>query len=118
VALTMRQARVLVLAVSGEIDIGTAPYLKDDVAAVMDPEVRHLVLDFSGVSFCDSSGLSVLIGLWRILRDHHGALHLAAVPSAVSRALRITALDQFIAQHPDVTTAMASLNPEDLAPTT
>jgi anti-sigma B factor antagonist len=51
-----------VLAVAGELDIGTAPVLRDAFLNLLaDEDERDLALDASGVSFVDSSGLAVLL---------------------------------------------------------
>lgn len=51
-----------VLAVSGELDIGTAPVLRERFLRLLDQDVvPDIVLDMHGVLFCDSSGLAVLL---------------------------------------------------------
>ncbi|XVS61973.1 STAS domain-containing protein [Actinosynnema sp. CA-299493] len=58
----------------------------------------HLTLDFSGVAFCDSSGMSALLGIWiwRCLHAHGGTLTVTAVPANIAKALRLGGLDQII----------------------
>jgi anti-sigma B factor antagonist len=52
------------LVIAGEIDLATAPALEEAAAALLDERPRTLVLDFSGVPFCDSSGIGVLVRLY------------------------------------------------------
>src|SRR2546429_7106676 len=52
------------LAVSGDIDLATANALEEAAVALLDERPRALVLDFSGVPFCDSSGVGVLVRLY------------------------------------------------------
>ncbi|OLB80126.1 MAG: hypothetical protein AUI14_07880 [Actinobacteria bacterium 13_2_20CM_2_71_6] len=52
------------LAVSGDIDLATANALEEAALALLDERPRALVLDFSGVPFCDSSGIGVLVRLY------------------------------------------------------
>jgi anti-anti-sigma factor len=49
------------LVVTGEIDLVTAPYLRDELAAVVGGAGSTTVVDLSGVTFIDSSGLGALI---------------------------------------------------------
>jgi anti-sigma B factor antagonist len=59
---TSAEGATTVLEVSGEVDIGTAPVLRETFLRLLDQdEVPAVVLDMSGVAFCDSSGLAVLL---------------------------------------------------------
>lgn len=110
VAETLRNGDVLVLTLSGEIDIATAPALRQDIAELVDHRVRRLLLDFSDVGFCDSTGLNVLLEFWRVLNDLNGTLALAGAPPNVERAVRITGLDLSIDLNPDLPTALTNLH--------
>ncbi|SFP00772.1 anti-sigma B factor antagonist [Amycolatopsis arida] len=96
----------LLLKVTGEIDHSTATALHDRVLGSVEPDVRHLVLDFSAVTFCDSSGMSALLGIWRRLHGQSGGVSIAAAPANVVRALRMGGLDEHLPTHPDVTEAL------------
>jgi anti-sigma B factor antagonist len=54
----------VVLALSGEVDLGSAAELEKTVLGLLDKRPRSLVLDFSAVPFCDSSGIGVLVRLY------------------------------------------------------
>jgi anti-sigma B factor antagonist len=51
------------LSVAGELDIATAPQLDDAAAELLAKGIRQLLIDLSGLTFIDSSGLRTLIGL-------------------------------------------------------
>jgi len=51
------------LTVSGELDVSTAPHLMAEADALLERAARHLILDLSGLTFVDSSGLSLFIAL-------------------------------------------------------
>ena len=57
-----------VVAVEGELDLFTAPHLREEVRDAIKKDGPTLVLDLSELSFMDSSGLSVLIEAWRLTR--------------------------------------------------
>ncbi|MFF4182150.1 STAS domain-containing protein [Streptomyces sp. NPDC001691] len=65
-----------VLRVSGELDLVTSPGLRRQVHAVVADGRRNLVLDLSGVVFCDSIGVGVLIAARRLMRSCQGRLRL------------------------------------------
>ena len=80
---------------AGEIDLYTAPRLHSELAAVIAnsaPETR-IVVDMSGVEFCDSTGMNVLLSCLRQARERGGELELAAPRPAVKKILQVTGLD-------------------------
>jgi anti-sigma B factor antagonist len=82
------------MSVQGEIDLYTVPRLQRELASVLavsDP-VR-LVVDLSGVDFCDSTGVNVLLAAHRQAREKGGDLELAAPRSAVRKILQVTGLE-------------------------
>jgi anti-anti-sigma factor len=84
----------------GEIDFATAPGLRERLFGLLQPGVGLVILDLSGVSFCDASGLGVLVG------SHHRAtmlgltLRLTALPPRVAKLLRIHGLDRTLTIYP------------------
>lgn len=101
--------RVTIAELTGELDIASAPDLRERLLALLRPSSGRLVIDLSRVSFCDASGLAVLIGTGRRARLLGGFLRLAAVPPEVSRVLRSTGLDQHLVVFP--TTGLAASAP-------
>lgn len=84
-----------VVIAAGEIDLYTAPRLHSELAAVIAnsaPETR-IVVDMSGVEFCDSTGMNVLLSCLRQARQRGGELELAAPRPAVKKILQVTGLD-------------------------
>jgi anti-sigma B factor antagonist len=80
---------------TGEIDLYTAPKLQADLAVIIDgvgPAAR-VVIDMSGVEFCDSTGMNVLLSCLRQVRERGGELELAAPRPAVKKILQVTGLD-------------------------
>ncbi|MBD0746353.1 STAS domain-containing protein [Streptomyces sp. CBMA152] len=65
-----------VVCVRGELDLVTAPQVRQAVHEAVAAGRRDLVLDLSGVLFCDSSGVGVLIASRRLIRSCQGRLRL------------------------------------------
>jgi anti-sigma B factor antagonist len=96
----------VVVAVEGELDLFTAPFLRDEVRDAIKQDGATLVLDLADLSFMDSSGLSVLIEAWRLATSQGGGVTLAAPQAPVARILHTTGLDRRIKIYPDVDTAV------------
>ena len=83
-----------VVTASGEIDLYTAPRLHNALAAVIDnADHARVVVDMSGVEFCDSTGMNVLLSCLRQIRERGGELEIAAPRPAVRKILQVTGLD-------------------------
>src|SRR5665648_797705 len=80
--------------VSGEVDVYTAPMLREELAALIDAEHTDLVVDLAEVSFMDSTGLGVLVGALKKIRTLGGELRLVIDQEKVLKIFRITALTQ------------------------
>jgi anti-sigma B factor antagonist len=94
-----------VVALAGEIDLYTAPRLQSELAATLrsaDPAL--VVVDMSGVEFCDSTGMNVLLAAHRQACERGGDLSLAAPRVAVRKILEVTGLASVFTVHDDLAT--------------
>jgi anti-sigma B factor antagonist len=82
-----------VVAVSGEVDLFTAPEFKQRVSAPIGAGVDHVVVDLTQTTFIDSSSLGVLIGAHRRLQERGGRLVVACDNESILKTFRITGLD-------------------------
>ncbi|MFF9765240.1 STAS domain-containing protein [Streptomyces sp. NPDC053086] len=96
---------ISVVRVCGEIDRDSAPQLLEAVAP-QDAAAHRTVLDLSGVTFMDSSGINALITAHRAAQSADGWLRLAAPSVSVSRLIEIVGLDEVIGCHPTVGDAL------------
>ncbi|MER7515666.1 STAS domain-containing protein [Streptomyces sp. NPDC126499] len=97
-----------VLALSGEFDINAAPAVRARALELIADGHPHLVADLAGVTFCDSSGLGALVGIWRCAKDADGTLTLSAVPDRLSRLLSVTGMDTLLPAYPTAEAALAA----------
>jgi anti-sigma B factor antagonist len=81
--------------VRGEVDVATAPQLRDALSALVDAGVTHIALDCRGLDFLDSSGIGVLIALRKRL-DTGGSLTLEAPPAHVRKVLELTGVTEYL----------------------
>jgi len=83
-----------VLAVRGEIDLFTAPELKQVLAESIEAGRIRIIVDLTDTTFLDSTALGVLIGAVKRLRSRDGALALVNVDENIAKTFEITGLDQ------------------------
>jgi anti-sigma B factor antagonist len=87
-----RDRHEVVLTLRGEIDVSTAGSLRAAVEQAVAGSPSRVVLDFDGVTFCDSQGLSTLIALRRVVAATGGTLVLTHLGPFVTRLIDITGL--------------------------
>jgi anti-sigma B factor antagonist len=102
---------VIVVEVGGEIDVASAPELRDCLNQTIDAGSRRLVVDLRQVSFIDSEGLGVLVGAKRRLRGpgRDGSIQLVCADGLVVRVLRISGLDGVFPLHATLTDALGGI---------
>ncbi|MEW1994922.1 STAS domain-containing protein [Streptomyces coelicoflavus] len=88
-----------VLELIGELDHHTAREVRAVLPGLTPSPGQQLVLDLGGLTFCDSTGISVLIAARNHAQGANATVVLAAVPSHLDRILRIVGLDQVFAIH-------------------
>jgi anti-anti-sigma factor len=98
----------------GELVIAGVPALRDELAGLLRHGPTRLVIELSGVTHCDISGLAVLVGAGNRARRAGGSLGLAALSPPVDAILHATGLHR----HLEVfgTAAAALSGRDDLAP--
>jgi anti-sigma B factor antagonist len=88
------QHGIPVVAVSGEVDVATAPTLRDRLQAAVAQDHSTIVVDLGGVTFLDSTALGVLVGALKRCRDAGGDLRLVAREPRVLKVFEITGLNE------------------------
>jgi anti-sigma B factor antagonist len=84
--------RTAVVAPVGEVDLHTAPEIKRRIAELSDQGYTQIVVDLSRINYLDSTGLGVLVGALKRLREKDGELRLVHPTPRVMRVLEITRL--------------------------
>lgn len=98
-----------VVRLSGEVDMYTAPQLKQSLLGLIDGGAAKVVIDLSSVTFIDSTALGVLIGGVRRLHAAGGAMALVVTTRPVERVLSITGLDRVFTIHATLEDAVAAI---------
>ncbi|MBB5871321.1 anti-sigma B factor antagonist [Allocatelliglobosispora scoriae] len=96
-----------VLEVGGEIDVYTAPKLRERLVELLEAGTSALVVDLGKVEFLDSTGLGVLVGGLKKSRAAGATFSLVCSRDNLLKIFRITALDQVLPLYPTVEAAVA-----------
>jgi anti-sigma B factor antagonist len=99
---------VSVLAVKGEVDVYTAPRLRERLVELAGEGKYRVVVDLEGVEFLDSTGLGVLVGGLKRLRSHDGDLLLVCTQSRILKVFEITGLTKVFSIFDSVDAAVRS----------
>jgi anti-sigma B factor antagonist len=83
-----------VVTLAGEVDLSTAPALRERLASLIDGGASSIVVDLRQVSFMDSTGLGVLMGAHLRVRERAGELRLVAGEGPVLRVLTLAKLTE------------------------
>ena len=97
-----------VVEVSGEIDVYTAPKLREALLNLVESGNHRLIVDMEGVEFLDSTGLGVLVGGLKRVRAHDGSLDLVCTQERILKIFRITGLTKVFGIHDTVDEAIAA----------
>lgn len=81
-----------VLTVRGEVDVYTAPKLRERLVELAADGHHKVVVDLEQVDFLDSTGLGVLVGGLKRLRSHDGDLLLVSTQRRILKVFEITGL--------------------------
>jgi anti-sigma B factor antagonist len=84
------------VSVRGEVDVYTAPQLRERLYAVVADGVGQVVLDLSAMTFIDSTGLGVIVGTLKRLREAGGDLVLRSPSRSTRKVLEITGLTRIV----------------------
>jgi anti-anti-sigma factor len=83
---------VLLVRLSGEIDIATTDFASESIRAAVAPPARLVLIDVSAVTFCSSAGLGNLVEARNLAGEHNITLALVGVGRPIDRPLTVTGL--------------------------
>lgn len=93
------QGAVTVITASGEVDLGSAPRLRDLAVRRLTSGDRALVLDLTAVDFLDSTGLGTLVAVLKRARALGGDVGLVVSRPGIRKVFELTGLDAAFAIH-------------------
>ena len=97
-----------VVDVKGEIDVYTAPKLREKLIELVSEGSYDVVVNLEGVDFLDSTGLGVLVGALKRVKAHDGSLALVCTQDKILKILKITGLTKVFPIHSTVDEAVGA----------
>lgn len=91
--------KALLLAVEGSVDIASSPELRGELRVAVEAKRPRIVVDLSGVTFVDSSGLATLIEALQGTKRYDGRLALCCLTSTVLGVFELANLDSIFSIH-------------------
>ncbi|MBQ7866289.1 MAG: anti-sigma F factor antagonist [Clostridia bacterium] len=96
---SIRDGDKLLVGLDGELDHFCAQSVRRELdSQISDPTIRQLILDFSGLTFMDSSGIGVILGRYRILRERGGTVAVIHMNEHISRIFHMSGMGKVIRQ--------------------
>jgi anti-sigma B factor antagonist len=103
-----RKDGIEVVTVEGEIDIYTAPRLRELLIELAAKGNYQIIVNLDKVGFLDSTGLGVLAGGLKRVRPHDGSLDLVCTQERILKIFRITGLTKVFGIYQSVDQAIAA----------
>jgi len=95
-----------VVSVHGDVDIATAPRLREVVIGLVSDGHLDVVIDLGAVDFLDSTGLGAIVGALKRVRTHGGDLRLVCTNSRIRKVFELTGLDRVFVMADSIETAV------------
>jgi anti-sigma B factor antagonist len=103
---TSRRGEASVLTLRGEIDVYTAPRLRQTIVDLVDGGAAHIIVDMQKVDFLDSTGLGVLVEGLKRIKGKDGTLSIVATHEKILKIFDITGLNKAFAIHQSIEDAV------------
>jgi anti-sigma B factor antagonist len=103
------RGNTLVLSLHGNLDAMTAAQLKQEVVAIAESGRTKVVVDLSTLGLVDSTGVGVLISLFKRVRAQNGHVFFAGLKAQPKEVFRLLRLDKSLDLHPTVDEAVAAI---------
>ncbi len=92
-----REHSTLIVRIETELDQRAAAQIRGELDGLLrDPMIRHLVLDLSGITFMDSSGIGLIIGRYKLLAKRGGSVSIKNADARVNRIFEMSGLYRIV----------------------
>ena len=93
----LERNKKLIVKINGDIDQHSAENIREKVDKAFERSIcRHIIFDFSGVAFMDSSGIGLLIGRYKNVSNRGGTVAIANMNRDLGRIYSISGLKKII----------------------
>lgn len=104
------KGNVLCIRLGGELDHHSAERLKNEATTIIEQKnIKHIVLNLAELTFMDSSGLGVILGRYKQIKQQQGNMVVCAITPSVKRLFEMSGLFKIIQQESSEITALQKL---------
>jgi anti-sigma B factor antagonist len=107
---TRASGEIVILDITGEIDLYNAPEIKDIINKMIEDQKYNVIINLEKVSYIDSSGIGALISSLSNLKKYQGGLKIINVYASVKKVFELTKLTSFFEIYDSEDNAIASFN--------
>lgn len=87
--------KIIIAYISGEVDHHTAKAIRSEIDSNIEKVIpEKVILDFSGVTFMDSSGIGLVMGRYKIMKEKGGVVAIQNPPSHIKKVMFLAGLDK------------------------
>lgn len=104
---TESQPQTAILALEGEVDLHRSPEVKETLEPLIAKKIPRILVDFSAVTYIDSSGLATMIETLQRIQSYGGKFAMFGLRESVKAVFEIARLDQIFRLFPDEAAAVA-----------
>ncbi|MBQ7668305.1 MAG: anti-sigma F factor antagonist [Clostridia bacterium] len=99
----------LIVKINEEIDHHTCDLIKNKIdLAINFRNTKHLIFDFTGVNFMDSSGIGMVMGRYKNMHKNHGTVAVVGLKPTVKKIFTMSGLFKILSEYKNVEEAMKS----------
>ena len=107
------RGNTLIVRLNGELDHHTAEYTRQKIEnEIIKPTTKNIIFDFSNLTFMDSSGIGVIMGRYKNIREINGKAAIACSNSQVMRLLDVSGISGVIPVYADADIAAKMIRGE------
>ena len=90
---TDKNSRKITASIYGDLDHHTAKYIRSGIdSAIHENNPKKLIIDFSNVTFMDSSGIGLVMGRYKIMNEISGEVLIANPPAYIRKVMQLAGL--------------------------
>lgn len=97
-----REEPFVVLTITGDLEMSSVPGFRQAVIEALADGDRHIIVDFGGTDFIDSTGLGALIGALKRVRVLEGSLQIVCPQERLQELFELTDLHKVFTLHETV----------------
>ena len=89
-----KQDDLAIISVEGDIDLYSSPQVRKEIIELTNAKTKGIIVNLSGVTYMDSSGVATLVEGLQLVKDYKGILLMCDVKGVVHDVFELSRLDK------------------------